>query len=139
MSLSEKISKIQALIDRAGSPGERDAALAALKRIQNRVVDEPKEVVIRLKDMWNKRLFMAVCAKYGLKTYRYRGQKHTTAMVRINHTALQECLWPEYLKYQAMLFELQEELLTDLISRLNQGDPPAEEELAGVLGSSDTV
>lgn len=133
MSLSDKISKIQALIDRAGSPGEREAAIAALLRIQRRVAEQPIEITVRLKDLWNKRLFMAICAKYGLQTYRYRGQKHTTAMLRVNRSVLDECLWPEYQKFQAMLQELQEELVQDLILRLNRGETPQELELAGTV------
>ncbi|MFZ4098769.1 MAG: hypothetical protein ACOYKZ_00370 [Chlamydiia bacterium] len=133
MSLSDKIAKIQALIDRAGSPGEREAALAALARVQRRVSDQPKEFSVHLPDMWSKQLFMAVCSKFGLRTYRYSRQKHTTAMVRVSQAVMDECLWPEYQRVHGMLQELQRDLVQGFISRFNQGEELQEDVIAGAL------
>ena len=56
-------------------------------------------------DLWQRRLFAALCRRYGLKPYRYRRQRHTTVMVRVPRSFLARTLWPEYLELQRALDE----------------------------------
>jgi hypothetical protein len=122
MSLSEKLSKIQALIERASSEGERQAASLAKERILSRQKQLPMEYRVTLKSIWQKKLFVAICKKYGFRTYRYHRQKFTTTMVHISPAILDELLWPEYLKHSEMLQELIREILDSMLQKIEKGE-----------------
>lgn len=123
MDLHDKIKKIEALIAGAKSDGERQAAALAknriLERFQVEVVAKPVEYTVPLGNHWKKKLFVALCSKHQLRTYRYKRQKYTTAMVRANPTFMEEILWPEFKKYSALLEELVGEIIDDLISQIH--------------------
>ena len=77
--LRDKIQKIKALFERAGSEGERQAAEAALNRIQERLLkaqqtDDIIEMKFTLGNNWSRRLFVALCRRYSLNPYRYNRQ-----------------------------------------------------------------
>ena len=100
-ALREKLRKIEALFAGAGTPGERDAAEAALERMRVRLKelekrDPPIEMQFSLPDRWSRILFTALCRRYGLEPYRYRRQRRTTLMVRAPRQFAQEVLWPEF-------------------------------------------
>ena len=85
--LRERLRKITALFEGAATAGERQAAAAAIERIRkalhNAVGTEPlPEAKFSMADQWQRRLFSALCRRYGLEPYRYKGQRHTTVMVR---------------------------------------------------------
>jgi len=40
---------------------------------------------------------LALCRRYGLEPYRYRGQRYTTVVVRAPRVFVDQTLWPEYL------------------------------------------
>lgn len=117
--LREKLRKIRALFEGAATPGERDAAAAAMARLQRALgitpgAEPPKphepaektvEMQITLSDLWQRRLFTALCRRYGLKPFRYRRQRHTTVMVRVVQTFFDKTLWPEYLELRDALNE----------------------------------
>ena len=100
MDYNEKLRKIEALFEGAKTDGEREAADLAkrriLERFQEELASQAIEFTVRLGDRWNKRLFVAFCNKYGLKTYRYKNQKYTTTMVRASESFMNEVLWPEF-------------------------------------------
>lgn len=86
--LREKLRKIEALFSGAGTAGERLAAEAALQRVRVRLVelerrDPAIEMQFSMADQWSRRLFLALCRRYGLTPYRYRRQRLTTVMVRV--------------------------------------------------------
>jgi len=99
--LREKLRKIEALFAGAGTSGERLAAEAALERVRARLTelgrqDPPVELQISLPDQWSRRLFLALCRRYGLKPYRYHRQRRTTLMVRAPRGFVDQVLWPEF-------------------------------------------
>ncbi|MEQ9123422.1 MAG: hypothetical protein RIM80_12750, partial [Alphaproteobacteria bacterium] len=80
-ALRAKLLKIEALFRRAGSPGERAAAQAAMSRLESRLQEgggPEVEMKFSLPDGWSVRLFVAVCRKHGLRPYRYPRQRRTT-------------------------------------------------------------
>ena len=108
--LREKLRKISALFEGAQTHGERQAAEAALLRVRQALamiehVERPIEVQISLPDQWQRRLFTALCRRYGLEPYRYTRQRHTTVMVRVPRSFLDKTLWPEYLQIKKALDE----------------------------------
>ncbi len=115
--------KIQALIDRTTSEGERKAAALARDRILSKQLQEPKEYHITLHSIWQKSLLKALCKKYGLHTYRYPKQKHTTTMVLVTPAFIDEVLWPEYLEYSSLLQDLILEVVDTVIVKIEQEVP----------------
>ena len=133
MDIADKIRKIEALIAGAKSDGERQAAEFAKQRLQEKITAQPMEYTVRLHSRWEKRLFVAICNKHGLRTYRYMRQKYTTAMVRVAKPFMDSVLWPEYNKYAKILHKLTEEISTDLISKIHLVKEEDETIIAGEL------
>lgn len=87
--LIEKLRAIEALYARPGSAGERAAAEGARERILERLrdvaaADRPVEYRFTMADMWSRRVFVALLRRYGIKPYRFRGQRYTTVMARVS-------------------------------------------------------
>jgi hypothetical protein len=75
--LRQKLRKISALFEGATTAGERDAAAAAaaIDRVRKALaaseqVEKSVETQFKLADQWNRRLFTALCRRYGLRPYR---------------------------------------------------------------------
>src|ERR1700682_1377460 len=86
-TLLEKLRKIEALHAGTTIDGEREAARRAAERIRARLAElrgreEDIELLYRLPDPWKRRLFVAVCRRYGLKPFREPGRRSTTVQVR---------------------------------------------------------
>lgn len=106
--LREKLRKITALFEGATTSGERQAAAAAMQRFRQAlnaaVKTEPlPETKFSMADQWQRRLFTALCRRYGLEPYRYKGQRYTTVVVRAPRSFVDDTLWPEYLELQSAL------------------------------------
>lgn len=106
--LVEKLRRIEALFAGATTAGERIAAAEARSRIQIRLkeieqADPPVEFRFGLADVWSRKVLLALLRRYGLEPYRYRGQRHTTVMVRVSKRFVDETLWPEYRQIQDTL------------------------------------
>jgi hypothetical protein len=81
-ALRENLQKIEALFAGAATTGERIAAEAAIERVRARLAelerrDTPIEMQFSLPDQWSRRLFLALCRRYGLKPYRLYRQRLT--------------------------------------------------------------
>ena len=99
--LRARLRKIEALFAGAGTAGERMAADAARARVQARLAelerrDAPIEMQFSMPDHWSRRLFVALCRRYGLKPYRYRRQRLTTVVLRAPRGFIDQMLWPEF-------------------------------------------
>jgi hypothetical protein len=106
--LREKLRKITALFEGAATAGERQAAAAAIERIRQALSAAGKsepvpEMKFSMVDQWQRRLFSALCRRYGLAPYRYKGQRHTTVMVRVPRAFVNNTLWPEFVELQSAL------------------------------------
>lgn len=138
-TLIEKLRKLEALHAGTRVDGEREAARLAAERIRERLAElrgRETETVLayRLPDPWARKLFIALCRRYGLTPYRKHGQRQTTVLVRAPRTFHDRTLWPEF---QALSAELEASLqeLTDRVIREAINDdvseaPEAPKELA---------
>ena len=118
--LREKLRKIEALFAGAGTAGEKLAAEAALSRVRARLEeirrrDPGAEVQFSIQDLWSRRLFLALCRRYGLKPYRLYRQRHSTIMLRAPHKFLDEVLWPEFQELQQILLAYLDEITSRVI------------------------
>jgi len=107
-TLLEKLRKVEALHAGTKVEGEREAARRAAERIRERLAElrgreKEVELLYRLPDPWKRRLFVALCRRYGLKPFREAGRRSTTVQVRAPRTFHDRTLWPEF---QALSDEL---------------------------------
>jgi len=112
--LIEKLRGDEALFEGATTAGEREAAGSARDRLRKRLgelqeSDPATEYRFSLSDMWSRRLFLALLRRYGIRPYRYSGQRYTTVMARVPQRFVDETLWPEYLELNEVLCAYLEE------------------------------
>ena len=134
--LRERLRKIQALFEGATTVGERDAAAAAIERIKKVLgsaerTEAPVEFQFSMPDQWQRRLFSALCRRYGLKPYRYNRQRHTTVMVRAPRSFVNGTLWPEYQELRQALNSYLNEATERIIREEVYGDAAEASEWAG--------
>ena len=133
--LRQKLRKISALFEGATTAGERDAA-AAIGRVHKALataeqIEKPVETYFKLVDQWNRRLFTALCRRYGLKPYRYPRQHRTTVVLRAPKSFIDDTLWPEYLQIEKALHEYLNEATERIIREEVFGNSDEAEERAG--------
>lgn len=118
--LREKLRKLEALFAGAGTPGEKQAAEAGLERIRARLAeleqsDPAIEMQFSLPDLWSRKLFLALCRRYGLKPYRLARQRATTVMLRVPKKFVDQVLLREFREMNAELARYLNEVTTRLI------------------------
>ena len=136
--LRDRLAKIEALFAAAGTDGERLAAQAALDRVRARLVelekrDPPVEMQFSMPDQWSRRLFVALCRRYGLAPYRYRRQRLTTVMLRVPRGFVDQALWPEFQELNQVLVAYLNELTLRVIREEVHADASEASEVAQTL------
>jgi hypothetical protein len=134
--LRQKLRKIAALFEGATTTGERLAAAAALDRVRKALsaaekVEQPVETQFTLLDRWHRRLFTALCRRYGLTPYRYPRQRYTTVILRAPKSFINNTLWPEFLEIKSALDEYLNEATERIIREEVFGNSNEAEERAG--------
>jgi hypothetical protein len=141
--IREKLAKIKALFDGATSSGERQAAHAAIERLQQRIdgmpaagpaADPPVEFRFSLTNPWSLRLFLALARSKGLKPYRHPRMRRTSVCLMISKVAVNTDLWPEYLEMNKVLTEYLGELADHIIADCINPDRSDAEVVAGLPG-----
>ena len=125
--LIEKLKRIESLFSGATTKGEKTAAANAIDRVLQRLQklqknDPPVEYKFTLQNEWSKRLFTALLRRYGLKPYRYYRQRHTTVMVKISVSFVNDTLWPEFMELDKTLTTYLEEITNRVISESIHSD-----------------
>lgn len=124
--LRDKLRKIEALFAGAATAGEKAAAGAAADRIRARLKEiGTRESAIELRfslhDPWARRLFIALCRRYGLKPYRYPRMKQQSVVVSAPATFIDEVLWPEFSEInealEAYLSEVTDKVIREEVYR----------------------
>lgn len=137
--LREKLRKISALFEGASTTGEREGAAAAIDRVRKALaaaerVEPSTEMQFTNLDRWHRKLFLALCRRYGLKPYRYRRQRYSTVTLRASKTFLNTTLWPEFLEIKAALDEYLNEATERIIKEEVFGENEEAPEIIGSLG-----
>jgi hypothetical protein len=106
--LLEKLRRIEALLARPGTEGERVAAarardriIAALRELKQK--RDLKELRFTVPDEWSRRLLLAVLRRHGIRPYRKRRQRRTTVMARVSESFARNTIMPEFAALQAEL------------------------------------
>ena len=138
--LRARLRKIAALFEGATTAGERSAAAAAMGRISQSLgamlggspqIERQVEFQFTLPDRWQRRLFSALCRRYGLEPYRYKRQRYTTVMVRVQKSFVERTLWPEYEELRAALNDYLNDATERIIREEVFGDAAEAAERAG--------
>lgn len=132
--LRDKLRKIAALFEGAATPGERSAAAAAMARLKSVLAaapERPVEMQFGFPDAWRRRLFSALCRRYGLEPYRYTRQRYTTVMVKVPRSFVDRTLWPEYVQLNEALDQYLNEATERIIREEIFGDARDAAERAG--------
>lgn len=142
--LRQKLRKIAALFEGAATPGERDAAAAAINRIRAAIsaaeqTEQTIEMQFRLNDPWQRRLFIALCRRYGLKPYRYARQRYSTVVLRAPKSFINNTLWPEFLQIKGALDEYLNEATERIIREEVFGNSGEAEERTGSPADASAV
>ena len=119
--LIDTLLKVEALHAGATTPGERDAAGAAIERIKKKLEqfaesDPPIETQCRFSNHWSKQLFCALAKRYDLQPFRYYRQRYTTVMLRVPRKFLDEVLWPEFEGLDAVLTQYLDDMTATIIA-----------------------
>lgn len=119
--LIEKLKLIEALFAGTTETGEKEAAREAAERIKNRLAkiqqtDTPVEYKFTLSNHWSRRLLVALLRRYELKPYRYPRQRHTTVMVKVPASFVDQVLWPEFQEINKTLTQYLNEITSKIIS-----------------------
>jgi hypothetical protein len=132
-TLLEKLRKIEALHAGTTVAGEREAARRAAERIRARLAelrgrDEDVELHYRLPDPWKRKLFVALCRRYGLSPFRESGRRYSTVQLRAPKEFHERTLWPEFVALSDELHAHLDDLTTRVIREAINDDvsEPAE-------------
>jgi len=137
--LIEKLLRVERLFAGAATDGEREAAANAAERIRARLEDferddEPQEFKFCLQHIWSRRLLLALSRRYGIRPYRYSGQRRTTVMVRASRRFIEETLWPEFQQFDQMLHTYLSEMTEQVIREALEADSSEAEVRAALPG-----
>ena len=133
--LRDRLRKISALFEGATTIGERNAAAAAIERVKQALastakVEQAVEFTFKLPDRWQRRLFAALCRRYGLEPFRYKRQRYTTVRLRVQKS-FEKTLWPEYRELKDALDEYLNDATERIIREEVFGDAGEAKERAG--------
>jgi len=128
----DRLRRVEALFARPGTPGEQLAAEKAMERIKERLAGfaanaEPVEYRFTIHDQWSRELFRAMLRRYGIKPYRYHGQRRTTILAMITKKANDE-LWPEFLELNKVLQAYLNEVTSKVIAQAWSQAPEEDDE-----------
>jgi hypothetical protein len=143
----EKLRLIEAMFSGATTEGEKVAAGLARERILERLrLLEKEEPLIEYRftmtDMWSRKVFVALLRRYGLKPYRYSGQRYTTVMARVSKRFVDETLWPEFTEIseslRAYLSEITDRVVSQVIHKDSSEAEVVSEQMMISSGDTDT-
>jgi hypothetical protein len=136
--LRERLRKIEALVEGAGTPAERDAAAAAMARVRAKLDDpsgddETEELSFSIADEWSRHLFVALCRRNGLKPYRRTKDDRATVMVRAPRNLMDGALWRQFQNIDAEMRAYLTEVTLKVIREEIHADASDAEELHEAL------
>ena len=133
-NLRDKLRKIEALFAGAATAGEKSAAGAAAERIRARLGQTARtEAVVEMRfsipDVWSRKLFIALCRRYGLRPFRHRRMHRQSIIIKAPKSFTEKVLWSEFLELDAALVSYLAEITDRVISEAVHGEVGEAEEI----------
>ena len=133
-NLRDKLSKIEALFAGAATAGEKSAAGAAAERIRARLGQAAKteaavEMRFSIPDVWSRKLFIALCRRYGLRPFRHRRMHRQSIIIKAPKSFTEKVLWSEFLELDAALVSYLAEITDKVIREAVHGEVGEAEEI----------
>lgn len=125
--LIRRLKLVEALHAGGATEGERQAASEAAKRIRERLNSyaglRVSEFTFKMENQWERKLFMALLRRYGIRPYRYPRQRYTTVIARVPEKFVAETLWPTYLEMSQALQRYMNRVTDRIIGEAIHEDP----------------
>lgn len=139
--LIQRLRLVENLFAGAATAGEREAAANALDRIRRRLEelqrsDPAVEYRFGLNNLWSRRLLLALLRRYGIRPYRYAGQRHATVMAQVSRGFVDEILWPEFRELDQVLHRYLDETTERVIREGLEADSSEAEERRALPGTA---
>ena len=133
-NLRDKLRKIEALFAGAATAGEKSAAGAAAERIRARLGQAAKteaavEMRFSIPDVWSRKLFIALCRRYGLRPFRHRRMHRQSIIIKAPKSFTEKVLWSEFLELDAALVSYLAEITDKVIREAVHGEVGEAEEI----------
>lgn len=134
--LRETLRKIEALYAGAATAGEKAAAGAAADRIRKQFesasrAETAEDFKFSIPDPWSRKLFIALCRRYGVRPFRYPRMHRQTVMVYAPASFVQRVLWPEFEELSnaltSHLLEITEKIIREEVHEATQDADEVEE------------
>jgi hypothetical protein len=71
---------------------------------------------------WSRRLLLALAKRYGITPYRYKGQHHTTLVIRASERFLKETFIPQFDQMCDTLYDHLDEVTKRVVAEVVHGD-----------------
>jgi len=88
------------------------------------------EMRFSIPNPWSRRLFIALCRRYGLKPFRYARMKRQTVVVRAPRTFFDRTLWPQFAQIDTALTAYLDDITDKVIREEVHGEARDAEEIA---------
>ena len=82
------------------------------------------------RDLWSRKVFLALLRRYALNPYRSRGQRYTTVMVKVPKRFVDEMLWPEFERLNQSLHAYLHEVTDRVVAEVLHADSSDAAEVA---------
>ena len=133
-NLRDKLRKIEALFAGAATAGEKSAAGAAAERIRAHLgqaakTEAPVEMRFSIPDVWSRKLFIALCRRYGLRPFRHRRMHRQSIIIKAPKSFTEKVLWSEFLELDAALVSYLAEITDKVIREAVHGEVGEAEEI----------
>jgi hypothetical protein len=136
--LRERLRKIEALVEGAGTEAERNAAEAAIVRVRAKLEpvpggSEPEELQFQIADEWSRHLFVALCRRNGVEPYRHSREDRAMVTVRGPRAFVEGVLWRQFTNLDAELRTYLTEVTLKIIREEIHADASDAREIAEAL------
>jgi hypothetical protein len=118
----------------SSTAGEKAAAGAAADRIRALLGDAAdsetlEEIRFSVPDIWSRKLFIALCRRYGIRPFRYHRMHMQTVIVKAPRSFIDGVLWPEFQELSSALTAYLAEITENLIREEVYGETREAEEI----------
>lgn len=128
-TLIERLEEIEA--EQAGIPlrgAKQPQELIRERLAELSAAHPPIEWKFALAEPWERKLFLALCRRYGLQPFRYTRQQRQSVMLRVPRPFVDSTLWPLFVALRQPLYDHLAHVTDRVIGEALQADTADAEE-----------